>query len=541
MTRKTAIPLLLVACLCSVLLAQEQINVTDVAVDKLLGGVRVTVACNGSPNVSSFLTTDPPALVVDIMGATSKLKQNRIESSYYPVTAVTAEPSDAASGLRVTIRLREPVEHKVTVENGLVVAELGTEPIPPPPAPASKDPFAGQRLTLYVKDADLTDILRMISSQFNLNILTTQDVKQLITVRLNDVPLRTGLDALVKAGLCNMVEDKSGIMVVKPQAKKMFGETQVRVFELNYADATDVVKLLPKMLSPAGNVDVGVRRIGTAGGSQRTDMVVVNDVPEALDRVGEFLANYDKPLAQVAIEAKFIETTMNAQDVYGIDWKLNASVSTGSPNVTDGTQIPLVFDNMVLGKVNISQLNAALDIMRTRGSSRVLANPSTLTLDNHTAVVSMGTNWPIRQISSDPKTGLVLSTWASQSVPITLSVTPHVTSDGQVNMEVAPSVEAITGYVGSADDQRPIVSHRSATADVVVGDGEVAVIGGMVQDQETKNVSKVPLLGDIPILGNLFSQTTVNHSKTNLMIFIIPHIIYPGTSQPQASAKFSID
>lgn len=541
MTRKTAIPFLAIVCLCSVLLAQEQINVTDVTVDKLLEGVRVTVACAGNPNVSSFITTDPPALVVDIMGATSKLKQDRIESSYYPVTGVTVEPSDAASGLRVTIGLREPVEHNVTVENGLVVAELGTQPLPPAPVPAANDPFAGKRLTLYVKDADLTDILRMIASQFNLNILTTQDVKQVITVRLSDVPLRMGLEALVKAGLCGIVEDKSGIIVVKPESKKMFGETQVRVFELNYADAQDVVKLLPRMLSPLGTVDVGLRRVGTGGGSQRTDMVVVNDIPEGLDRVAQFLSQYDRPLAQVTIEAKFIETTMNSQDLYGINWNIGAVADVGA--YTRGTpgQLPIVFDNLLVGKIDFTGFNAALKILRTRGNSRVLANPSTMTLDNHTAKVSMGTSVPIREITSDPKTGLVLSTWISQSVPISLEVTPHVTSDGKVNMEVAPSVNAITGYMGPADDQRPIIASRSANADICVGDGEVAVIGGLVQDEETRNVSKIPLLGDIPILGNLFSSTTVNHTKNNLMIFIIPHVIYPDAGQPQTAAKFSVD
>ena len=541
MTRKIAVPFLAVACLCSVLLAQEQVNVTDVAVDKLLKGVRVTVVCTGNPNVSSYLSTDPPALVVDIMGATSKLKQERVESSYYPVTAVTVEPSDAASGLRVTIRLREPVEHKVTVENGLVVAELGTQPLPPAAVPESNDPFAGKRLTLYVKDADLADILRMIASQFNLNILATQDVKALITVRLNDVPLRTGLDALVKAGLCNMVQGNDGIIVVKPESKPMYGETQVRVFQLNYSEAQDVVKILPKMLSKVGSVDVGLRRISTAGGSLRSDLVVVNDIPEALDKVADFLAQYDRPLPQITIEAKFIETTMNNQDLYGINWNIGAAANVGAYTRGTAGQLPLIFDNMVVGKVDFTGFNAALKILRSRGNSRVLANPSTMTLDNHTARVSMGTSVPIREITSDPKTGLVLSTWVSQSVPIALEVTPHVTSDGQVNMEVAPSVNAITGYTGPADDQRPIISSRSATADIVVGDGEVAVIGGLVKDEETRNVSKIPLLGDIPILGNLFSSTTINHSKSNLMIFIIPHVIYPEGVQPQKSEKYSAD
>ena len=549
MTRKTVIPFLAVLCLCSVLLAQEPVSVTGVAVDKLLEKVRVTVVCTGNPNVSSFISTDPPALVVDIMGATSKLKQSRIESAYYPVTGVTVQSSDAASGLRVTIGLRDPVEHKVTVENGLVVAELGTHAIAPAPVPEANDRFAGKRLTLYVKDADLTDIIRMIASQFNLNILATQDVKSVVTVRLNDVPLRDGLDALLKAGLCNMVEDKQGIIVVKPEAKKMFGETEVRVFQLNYTEANDVVKILPKMLSPIGNVDVGLRGVSNRGGSLRTNLVVVNDIPEALDRVAAFLASFDKPLPQIEIEAKFVETTLNSQDLYGIQWDIGVGASTGRPTATDGTQIPLIvpggtgfgLDNAIIGKVDISGLKATLNLLRTRGNSRVLANPSTMTLDNHTATVSMGTSVPIRQISSDPKTGLVLASWVSQSVPISLSVTPHVTYDGQVNMEVAPSVSAITGYMGPADDQRPIISNRSATTDIVVGDGEVAVIGGLVRDEDTRNVSKIPLLGDIPILGNLFTKTTTNHSKTNLMIFIIPHIVPSEVERAGKSETYPVD
>jgi len=548
MTRKTAIPFLAVVCLCSVLLAQEPVSVTGVAVDKLLESVRVTVACAGNPNVSSYIADDPPALVVDVMGAVSKLKQSRIESAYYPVTAVTVEPSEAAAGLRVTIGLRDPVEHKVTVENGLVVVDLGTRPYFPAPAPADNDPFTGRRLTLYVKDANLTDIVRMIASQFNLNILATQDVKSVVTVRLNDVPLRMGLEALLKAGLCNMVEDKAGIIVVKPEKKEMFGETRMRVFELNYAEATDVVKVLPKMLSSSGNVEVGYRRVSDAGGSNRTNLVVVNDIPEALDRVAEFLVEYDRPLPQVMIEAKFVETTMSATDIYGIEWKLSAAAKAGAPNIGTDDAFPFIvptgmlgLGNVVLGRLDYTGFSAALDILQSRGNSRVLANPSTLTLDNHTATISMGTDVPVREISTDPKTGLVLATWRTRSVPIKLEVTPHVTSDGQVNMKVKPSVEAITGWVGSADDQRPIVARREAEAQIVVGDGEVAVIGGLVRDEETRTVGKIPLLGDIPILGNLFRKTTINHTKNDLIIFIIPHVVPAEVGSSHRAEKYFVD
>jgi len=525
MIRKTAIPILAVLCLCSILPAQEQVNITDIAVDKLLEGVRVTIACSGSPSVSSFASASPPAVVVDVMGATSKLGRDRVESSYYPVSAVTVQPSEAARGVRVTIRLREPVEHRVTTENGLVVVDLGTRPIPPPPAMEQKDAFSGKRLTLYVKDAEITDVLRMIASQFDLNILTTQDVKSLVTVRLSDVPLRVGLDALVKAALASYVEDKNGIIIVKPEKKEMYGETVTRVFNLDHIEAADVTKVITKILSPSGNAEVGYRRVENGGGSQRGSVLVVTDVHEGIERVAEVIAELDQPVPQIAIEAKFIETTQSDEDRFGIQWQLAAAASSGPFDLTKDYGMPLIFNNMVLGKITLDQFRASMEILASRGRSRVLANPKTITLDNQTSTVSMGTDVPLREVSSDPKTGLVIATWKTRSVPIAMEVTPHVTADGRVTMKVKPTVEAITGFVGPADDQQPVVARRSAETQITVGDGEVAVIGGLVRDEERRSVGKIPLLGDIPILGHLFKKTSITHDKTELMIFIVPHIL----------------
>ena len=526
MMRNTAVPFLAVLCLCSLLAAQEQpVDVTDIAVDKLLEGVRVTVACSGSPNVSSYVSYDPPAVVVDLMGATSRLKQDRIESSYYPVSAVSVQPSEATEGLRITVRLRDMVDHKVSIENGFVSIDLGLTPVAPAaPAPAT-DVFAGKRLTLYVKDADLVDILRMIASQFNINILTTQDVKSIITVRPGG-RLPAGRPGRAAEGRArNMVETKEGILVVKPVKKDIYGEFVTRIYELDHVEAQDVVKILPKVMSAGGNAELGYRRVSNAGGADRNSIVIVTDIPEAHERVAQFIAELDRPVPQVYIEAKFVETTLSSEDIYGVQWTLSATASSGDFDWGKDFGIPLVFNNMVLGKLDLSKFGATMDILQTRGKSRVLANPSTLTLDDHTATVSMGTDIPQREISTDPKTGLVLYTWRTRSVPISLEVTPHVTSDGRISMKVKPSVEAITGYTGPADDQRPIVARRSAESNIIVGDGEVAVIGGLIRDEETRNVGKVPLLGDIPILGNLFKKTSIRHTKNELVIFIIPHIL----------------
>jgi type II secretory pathway component GspD/PulD (secretin) len=252
---------------------------------------------------------------------------------------------------------------------------------------------------------------------------------------------------------------------------------------------------------------------------------MVTDIPEALDRIAQTVAEYDRPVPQIAIEAKFVETVVTGEDRFGIEWKLGATASSGEFDFGKDFGLPLVYNNMVLGKVDLGQFRANLEIAQSRGLSRVLANPRAVTMDNMTASMNISTEYPEREVSTDPRTGLVLYTWKSRSVPVGIEVTPHVTADGRIAMTLAPEVEAITGYTGPTDDQRPIISRRSAQTQIVVGDGEVAVIGGLIQDNETRNVSKIPLLGDIPILGHLFKKTSITHTKTDLMIFIIPHVL----------------
>ncbi|MEO0019995.1 MAG: secretin N-terminal domain-containing protein [candidate division WOR-3 bacterium] len=530
MKNKKTVLFAVLLVLSFVVFAQEQVTVKDIAIDKLMDEVRVTIACSGEPNISSFVTSEPAAVVIDIMEAVSGLARERIPSTYYPVTAVTITPSEATKGVRVTVFLRRLVRHRVTNENGIVTVYLGTEPLTPLPGYEPKDQFSGKPpLTLLVQDAEVSSVLRMLARQFDLNLLVTQDVKSIVSVRLNEVPLRAGLEALVKAGGCNMVEDKSGLIIVKPLKKEMFGELQTRVFNLDYVEAEDAIKVVKKVLSPSGEAVQGFRRVGTkaAAGSERSAILVVTDIPEALDEVAKVIAELDRPVPQIAIEAKFIETTLSAEEQYGINWTPLASFTTELPKIGKEVAIPVVFKEMLLGKISFANFTAVFQLLMTRGNSRVLANPKTVTLDNQTATVSMGLNVPVREVNKDPNTGEITYTWKTRSIPISMEVTPHVTSDGMITMKVKPSVKAITGWVGSPDDRQPIVAEREAETQVKVAEDEVVVIGGLVKDEETRNVGKIPLLGDIPILGYLFKKTSIDRTKSDLMIFIIPHIVNP--------------
>ncbi|MEO0076418.1 MAG: hypothetical protein ABIK19_01955, partial [candidate division WOR-3 bacterium] len=253
--------------------------------------------------------------------------------------------------------------------------------------------------------------------------------------------------------------------------------------------------------------------------------IIVTDYPEVLDRLQTVIAQLDQPSPQIAIEAKFIETSLSSEDMYGIDWSLRTALTPSIPK-TNEFSIPVHVQELLFGKISLEQLSAALELLQTRGKSKLIANPRSVTLDNQTADINMGITVPLRTVRVDPETRERIFSWTEKFIPIGLKVTPHTTSDGMINMEIETKIEAITGWQGSPEDMRPVTVKREAKTQVVVKDGEVVVIGGLIKDEETKTRSKFPILGDIPILGKfLFSRTTVKHDKSELLVFIIPHIV----------------
>jgi type II secretory pathway component GspD/PulD (secretin) len=396
------------------------------------------------------------------------------------------------------------------------------------PEETEATPGSGQLVTMIVKDADVAAVLQLLANQFHLNILTTADVKGVVTFQFTDIPLQTALDVLVKSAACNYV--RSGdVLLVKPIKTDILGEMETRVFNLNFADASDVKAAITKLLSTKGQTEISYRRVGDGGSSKRSSVLLVTDYPEYMAGVERVIQELDQPVPQISIEAKFIETTLSSTDLYGVDWSLIVGAQ-GLVPVTkfkpgDHVAMPIHIGDLLVGKIDFGQLGAVLDILQTRGNARLLANPRAITLDNQTAEMTISTNVPLREVRIDPGTQAQTVTWKMQSIPISLTVTPHVLADGTIDMQVNPKVEAITGYVGTATDRQPITSNREAKTQIRVRDGEVAVIGGLVREEVSKSVKKLPLLGDIPVLGELFKSTSNDVKKTDLLIFIIPHIL----------------
>jgi len=507
----------------SSLLAVEK-EVRRISIDRLLEKTRVTVQVTGSPNIGTFYQEEPPAVVMDIFDAVNKIEPEMIMANVPPVKrVVVTQWKEEPKVVRVVVQLDRLYRYQVQREEGFVYLEITDEPFEIIPEKKEE----AKTVTLDVKNADIIDVLRMLATLFQVNFVSSPEVKGTITLRLERVPFPIALDAILKAVECNAVDLGGGVIMVKPRKKDIEGELVTRVYFLNDVEADDAKKTIDRLLSEKGKAELSYRRVGEGGGSKRASILVVNDIPERIAKIDEVMKELDKPSPQITIEAKFIETTMSADDIYGIDWSIRTAAVAEPPEIGKEVSLPIMLNEMVLGKITFAQMSAALDIIRSRGKAKLLANPKTLTLDNQTAEVTMGVTVPILQVKIDPETRERTYTWEERYVPIALSVTPHLTDDGRINLEVKTRVEAITGWKTAQEQEMPIVAKREAKTQISVRDGEVIVIGGLVKEQETQSVTKVPILGDLPLLGNLFTHRSTKKEKNELIIFIIPRVVPP--------------
>ncbi|MBL7993727.1 type II and III secretion system protein, partial [bacterium] len=179
--------------------------------------------------------------------------------------------------------------------------------------------------------------------------------------------------------------------------------------------------------------------------------------------------------------------------------------------------------NVVMGKLTVDKLMMSLNFLKTQTNSKLLSNPKILTMDNQKAEIAVGTTIPIQTISRSAAGDII--TFTDKNINVTIRVTPKINPDSMITLLIEPTIEDIIGYTGTGENQQPIISRRYAKTQVMVKNNESIVLGGLLKETEVKTVSKVWLLGDIPLLGKLFTTKGVEKKKTDLLIFITPHIL----------------
>lgn len=412
-------------------------------------------------------------------------------------------------------------------------------------------------VSLDFQDAEVSAVLSLLAKQGGYNLVvhppSVKDKK--ITMQLENVPWEQAMDLVLKThNLQKVVEGnviriastdifqkeqedsvKQRVAEIQSQAAETFGIVEPRTFSINYADVALVETTIKnaKVLSAKGNIS----------SDKRTSSIVVYDVPAIFPYIEKILETLDKPTPQVLIEARIVEINSSDSTDLGIQWGLNYRPTTdlmsigGFSGLGTGTFTGKKFlvdvpgsvgagsgSGFTFGIINPARtlgLDLQLGALESVSKGKIISSPRIVTIDSEKAKIMQGTSEPFPQVSGT--TGTVSTSF--KDVALTVEVTPHITPDGSVTMDISVTKEDILGSVNIGGSQVPRTSKVESKTKVLIQNGETIVIGGVHKKVETDADSGVPGLKNIPVLGWLFKNKSVSEKTSELMIFITPRII----------------
>ena len=288
-----------------------------------------------------------------------------------------------------------------------------------------------------------------------------------------------------------------------------------------------------------GSTQMGTATVSVDPETRR--VFVVTDEETAVD-IARVVKDLDRPTPQVLIKCVFLEATYSKDTDIGVDGTYSHTINGSSINQLNGNAIGSTAFGAVTGGGSYlyeslaGDLKVTLTALAKAGKTEILSRPSILARNNQPATISLGQQVPLITNTRFDNFGNQINSVSYQNVGIILNVTPFITSDGMVEMVVAPQTSELAdrsqwvpissgGTNGGSSFSAPVINSRSADTVVVVPDGQTVVIGGLMQSKKLDSTSKVPILGDIPLVGLLFKRKTTSNGKTELMIFMTPHIV----------------
>jgi type IV pilus assembly protein PilQ len=415
------------------------------------------------------------------------------------------------------------------------------------------------------KDADIRQVLRIISLKSGVDIVAGSDVEALVTIKLTNVPWEEALDIILRT--YGFTYERKGNIVRVMTVEALEQEAlATEVFPLDYAKAKDVPDVIKEMLSDRGRVKF----------DERTNTVIVTDIPSTLFQIREVVDRLDQRTPQVLIETRIVETKLEKDEDLGIRWSDSFSLSQSGnsfpstfPFTAEGTLGILgekfispparrvsgptgLLTSVSLGSIGIgtlsnSALTVTLNALKQRSDTKVVSNPTLAVLDNQQAKIHIGEEFPVPTFSVDPSTGkTTVSGFQTKTIGTVLTVTPHVNPSKEIVVDLKPEIISVlsnaTFNVGGTEAvSLPRFGTQTVITQVRIQDRETIAIGGLVKDIKVAQVNKVPLLGDIPLIGLLFTNThrfgggTNPTLKQDLLIFLTVSLMENPQQQSVAS------
>ncbi len=395
-----------------------------------------------------------------------------------------------------------------------------------------------QKITLNLKNAEITDVFRLIAEQNDLNIVVSPSIKGRISLRLSDVTLREAIDVILDA-VGARIEETENIMHIYSIGERdaldtKKGQMVTEIFTVNYIKVSTLLSIIQDFLSIEGKAKSYKRAKGS-----NPPMIIVQDYPEKVEAVRKLYEKLDTETRQVMIDTKIIETGFQNVDLKGVDWTIGASFQ-GSPVGID-TKYGGASGKIDYGTLSFSAFNAVYQRLMEDNSTNVLSDAKLAVLDGENSHIHVGDTIPVglNTISSGAGGTVNYGTTNIQKweIGVTVDVTPTVIDNNLIRMKIQPEVSSLQGYNNTGQNQdnynnnttnnsnAPITSSRYVDTQIIIRSGETIVIGGLVQDSVSTRERKVPVLAELPLIGSVFRRKDVQKRKTNMIIFITGRII----------------
>ncbi|MHA6851149.1 temperature dependent type IV pilus secretin PilQ [Ralstonia pseudosolanacearum] len=498
-------------------------------------------------------------LVVDFTGATlPQSLRRRFDVSDFGTPVQAMRATDNGTGARLVIEPRGNWQYSSYQTDTQFVVEV---------RPTKEDPnklisgpgYRGERMSLNFQNIDIRSLLQVFADFTNLNIVTSDSVTGTLSLRLKDVPWDQALQIVLDSkGLAS--RRNGNVLWVAPRNElatkekaELESQQQVteleplrsQVFRLNYQRADDVRNMLLGTGAAAGGGAAASRILSKRGSltaDARTNQLFVSDIPSKLEEVQAFLLKIDIPVRQVMIEARIVEAddtfSRNLGAKLGFAAKTNgAGYGNTYSNVVSPVTKDATWDNssaVSLPANGINGVNAAsvavslfnagagrflaleLSALEADGRGKIISSPRVVTADNIKALIEQGTEVPYQQATSSGATSV-----SFKKANLKLEVTPKITPDGNVFLDVDVNKDSL----GTQTTNGFAINTKHVQTQVLVENGGTVVIGGIYTQNERTDVNKVPLLGDIPVLGNLFKSTAKTNDRTELLVFLTPRVL----------------
>ncbi|MHB1025159.1 MAG: type IV pilus secretin PilQ [Desulfobacteria bacterium] len=444
--------------------------------------------------------------------------------------------------------------------------------------------YHGQRISMDFKDADLTNVFRIIAEVSNLNIITSDDVKGKVSLRLVNVPWDQALDIVLRskslgasqegnvlriAPLSSLRKEEQDRFDAQKQVEQSRQEALNRAAEVQ-ATQEAVFDTIPVSYSKASELLVKIKPLGSKFGKldsdDRTNVLIIRDLPEHIAEMKALVATLDTATPQVLIEARIVEVDTTFSRELGVQWGGayaggRGNSKYGVTGVQDGTGASIPGGAVVAGTTNpftatipvpsyavnlpatvglgsgggiafgVLKDNLRLDLsltaLESSGKGKIISSPKIVTTDNKEATIEQGTQIPYSTVSASGTNVQFID------ATLSLKVTPHITPDGRVSMKVDVKNDS-QGDVAPGSTT-PSINKKKATTDVLISDGETTVIGGILQITRNESRAGLPWLSKIPVLGYLFRKDTNSTQNRELLIFITPRILKQEPIQAKSS------